>query len=345
MKIMDRQNMLGSLQAFPEQIHQAWAEAHRVRISAAYRSIRSIVLFGMGGSAFPANIAKDVFRNELRVPMSVVQDYHLPRFVDRNTLVIASSYSGTTEESVTALHEAHARGAKCLVLAEGGELARLAKRWSIPAYIFTASANPSGQPRMGVGYMLFGTIGLLSAAGQLRLTDAQVGSVVRRVRAFAPRWSENVPFGKNRAQQLARKLVYRVPIIVGSEHLEHAALAFRNRLHENSKHFAEYFPLPALNHHLLEGLGYPKQRLFVIFLSSDRVFERTRRRYAITKRVFSRHGIPSEDIRFTASTALEEVCVQLAFSGYVSFWLAMEHKLDPSPIPWVKYFKAQLAKR
>jgi glucose/mannose-6-phosphate isomerase len=230
-----------------------------------------------------------------------------------------------------------------MILAEGGELARLAKRWSIPAYIFKATANPSGQPRMGTGYMLFGLMGLLAAAKQLRLTEAQVELVVRRVRAVGPRWSEDAPAGKNRARQLAHKLIKRVPIIVGSEHLEHTALAFRNRLHENSKHFAECFPLPSLNHHLLEGLGHPKQHLFVVFLNSDRVYERTQRRYAITRRVFTRQGIPSENINLKASSALEEVCLQLTFSGYVSFWLAMEHALDPSPIPWVDYFKAQLA--
>ncbi len=341
---LDRQNMLGSLREFPDQIEQAWQEARRTSVPASYRSVTHIVVAGLGGSAFPADITNDLFQSQLQVPLTIVQEYSLPKYVDRNTLVLASSYSGTTEETLSALREARRRGARCLILTSGGQLARLAKQWSIPAYVFTPTHNPSGQPRMGTGYMLFGMIGLFAAARLIRVRNEDVDAVVRRIRQAAPRWSESTPFAKNHAAQLAREMKTRVPLIIGSEHFVHTALAFRNRLHENGKHYAEYFSIPALNHHLMEGLAHPKQRLLAVLLRSERYSTRIQRRFEITKRVLARHGIPAVNVQFRAGTQLEELGLHLAFSGYVSFWLAMEHGIDPSPIPWVDYFKQQLAK-
>ncbi|USN53425.1 MAG: SIS domain-containing protein [Candidatus Nomurabacteria bacterium] len=339
---LDKQQMLSSLDAFPDQIAQAWDESSRIAVPASYRAVKKIVVAGMGGSAFPARIAADFLRPSSKATFEVIEQYDIPAYVGPDTLVIASSYSGGTEESVSALRQARQRGAKLMVISSGGTLAKLATQWKIPAYIFDARYNPSQQPRMGTGYMLFGIMGLLAAAGQLRVSTPELHRAIEKARRAGKQWSVQAPQQRNTTLQLAKKLCTRIPLIVGSEHLENVALAYRNRFHENSKHFALHFPIPGLNHHLMEGLAHPKVALHVLMLRSKFLHARNEKRYGISKKVFQRQHFSVDDVKVSAQSRLEEIVLHLTFSGYLSFWLAMEHDIDPSPIPWVDYFKAQL---
>ncbi|MFA5107524.1 MAG: SIS domain-containing protein [Patescibacteria group bacterium] len=344
---IDTNRFLESIEAFPAQARQAWSEARHVHIPSNYRTVKTILALGMGGSGWPARIIRTLFANDLKIPMTVLGDYRLPGWVDRNTLVIVSSYSGTTEEPLTAAKSARTRGSKMMAITLGGSLVALVKKWRIPAYVFTETYNPSRQPRMGAGYMIFGTAGLLAAAGQLRLTDRQIISALSRTIQKTRTWRSASPLSKNLSKQWAVQMKGRIPIIMASEHLEATAEAFRNRINENAKQFSAYYPIPDLNHHLLEGLANPTaaRRLLGVFLTSDLYDRRNQKRHEITRKVFEHNHVPTVMFRAGGNDRVEDALNSLAFSGYATYWLSILNQVDASVIPWVDYFKDRLARR
>lgn len=339
MKRYDRGRVLDSLNALSDQIASAWRAVQKVRVPKEYRRVSSIVVSGMGGSGWPAKIVYAVFKNKIRVPFTVVNGYQLPASVNRNTLCLFASYSGTTEEVLSALRQVKQKGAKLMILASGGPLARLARQWRIPAFIFEPKENPSKQPRLGTGYMAFGTLGLLARAGLIRIGNQEVFDLAATLRRRRSSLS-------HQAEALSRRLETRWPFIIAAEHLEANTEALRNQLHENAKHFAVSFPLPDLNHHLLEGLGHPQavKSGIGLFIDSKFYSSRLRRRLQLTRQVFEKQRIPTVVFNPAGRDLLNDSMITLAFGGYLSFWLAMRHRLDPCPIPWVDFFKAKLKK-
>lgn len=338
--------MLASLDAFPDQINQAWAELRKTKVPASYKKINSVVIAGMGGSAWPFKTIQALFDADIKIPFRVISDYHLPAQVNSKTLVIGSSYSGSTEETVQFVKSAKKKGAKIALLTSGKALKNFANKWDVPAYVFKPVHNPSGQPRLGTGYMMFGALGLLSKLKVVSLNNNQVRQAIKTAQAGGKKWSWRAPLKKNQAKQLARKLVNNIPMIISAEHLLGTAEAFRNRLNENSKHWAVAYPIPDLNHHLLEGLGNPAaaKRLMAVNLESKLYDARNQKRFRVTSSVLKKYQIPTYSFRADGRDKLDEVITSLSFSGYISFWLAMLYKIDPTPIPWVDYFKAQLKK-
>ena len=161
-KKLDTQNMLGSLQSLGKQAEQVWQQAKGLKIPIDYKKVNRVVVCGMGGSAIGADVVRSVFASELKIPVQIVNDYSPPAFVDNKTLVIASSYSGNTEEVGNALKLAKVRKAKLIIISAGGNLQTFAKKNKIPAFIFTTENNPCNSPRMGLGYSIIGQLALFS---------------------------------------------------------------------------------------------------------------------------------------------------------------------------------------
>ena len=162
---LDRHGVLASAGLLGEQLKVAWRVAKGISLPASYRSINSIVVNGMGGSALGAHIIQSLFSDSLAVPMTVTNDYRVPASVGPKTLYIISSYSGTTEESLASIAPARRRGAKLLAVSAGETLATMIRQKKIPGVVVSTSANPSGQPRMGLGSSLGAQLGLLSSLG------------------------------------------------------------------------------------------------------------------------------------------------------------------------------------
>jgi len=345
--VIDRHDTHGSLTLLADQINQAWTETRAIVVPPRYRRCRQIIVVGMGGSGFPAEMLAAVFSDKLSVPLTVVNGYSLPYSVGPDSLVVLSSFSGTTEEVLACAHQVRQRRCQVMVVTSGGQLAQLARRSTWSSYIFEPRFNPSGQPREGTGYLFTGLLGLLRQAGYVRVTDQQVKALISGIRRRTKKLSVTQPQSSNPAKQLAAKLLVRLPLLVASEHLLGAVHGFRNQINENAKHLAMMFPLPELNHHLLEGLRFPalvRQSQAVLF-ESQLYHQRNQRRYGITADVLKRSRVPAIRIRLTARTKLEQNFELFQFGGFVSLYLAVLHHLDPSAIPWVDYFKAALAKQ
>lgn len=345
-KKLDRSNMAGSIEMLGEQIQQTWDEVSALDIPEKYRDIDKIVFSGMGGSALGAYVAKNLYTAELKKSFEIVNDYHLPGYVDENTLVIAGSYSGTTEETVSGLNEALQKGAKTIAISTGGKLEKIASHHSIPFYKLNPKYNPSNQPRMGIGYSVFALLTVLTRLDIISITDKDIQHIKDKVHENSKKYGLKVQTKDNKAKQLTQKVLGRTPIFIAGEFLIGAIHAVRNQLNENAKSIAIYFPLPELNHHLLEALQFPEdvtEHDYYIFFQSDLYSEKIAKRSKITREVVEQNGHQTFVYTPTARTPLAQTMEAINFGSYIGYYLALLYEIDPSPIKWVEEFKKKLA--
>lgn len=346
-KKLDKRNVLGSIESLALQCQQAWDEVKRVKMPKAYRSINNVVISGMGGSGLGGHIIQSLFFNELKVPVKVLNSYDISADVGNKTLFIASSYSGSTEETLGAFKQALARRAKVMVITSNGQLGNWAKKHKVPAYIFEPRYNPCGQPRLGLGYSILGQVGLLKKASILNFTDRDLEMITKVIIKGHREFGAKTKLSKNQAKKIALSLRNKVPFLVGSEFLAGNAHVASNQLNENAKNFATYFVIPELNHHLMEGLTCPKaakKLLKFLLIESGLYLSRNQARYKVTKNVIKKNGFDFVSYKAKAKTELEQTFEVLLLGSYVSFYLAMLNNLDPSRVPWVEFFKKELAK-
>lgn len=333
---LDPKNVFSSTGMLARQCRQIWDDSKVVEFSEDFSDIENIVLCGMGGSAYGGYVVNSLFKNQLKVPLFSNNDYDLPKFANKNTLIILSSYSGTTEEVLSCAEEAKTRSCKITGITEGGKLREFLKTNNFSSLIFDPKFNPSAQPRLGTGYIVFGTIGILNNLGVINISDSDVEKAVLELESNL----ENI---KDLAKNLARKIYSCIPIVFAAEFLSGNAHILRNQFNETSKSFSSFSLLSELNHHLMEGLKNPAdKKLFILFLNSDFYSEILKRRIELTKDVVSQNGVPYEEYKAQGNSKLSQVLNVLSLGGYTSFYLAMLYGQDPSFIPWVDYFKKQL---
>ncbi len=345
-KALDRSNLLGSVQELYLQLQQTLDDLKNVNVPADYQNINKVVVNGMGGSRLGARVAQSLFSDQLKVPIIPLGSYDLPAYIDEKTLLIFSSYSGGTEEIVNSTKQEGAKLAKKMVFSQGGQLSSFAKENNLPGYFdFQPKYNPSNQPRMSIGYQILGMIILLSKAGLLSLEDEQVQKLSSFVKTVKEKHDYNVNQESNQAKRLALKLESRIPILIGAEFLMGALHVWRNQINENAKHLSFYFEIPELNHHLLEGMKFPAaniQNFHFIFAKSSLYHPQNQKRIEITKKVLDKYGFEHSEIMLTGENKLSQVFEIIQIGSFISFYLSMLNNLDPTPIPWVDYFKQEL---
>ena len=345
---LDRGHALDSMQMLGKQCKQAWEESHAVIFPPGYKDVTSIVLAGMGGSNYGARIVKSLYDKNIstHVPFELTNDYALPGYVGENTLVILSSYSGSTEETLACAKEAVKRNAKIMGITSGGALGAFLTEGQYSGYVFGPKYNPSGQPRIGVGYMVMGLVGMLSSLGVVPTTQQEVEEMILLLDQKESRLSPKAKAPSNPAKQMAKELLTTIPVFIVADVLEGAVHAIRNPFHETAKHFALYFSIPELNHHLLEGLTHPaiQNLLTFVFVESTLYNTRNQQRLALTRQVVKKQGFAAQTITLEGKTGIAQTMELIQFGNFVTLYLAFLHETDPSKIPWVDYFKDQLKK-
>jgi glucose/mannose-6-phosphate isomerase len=347
MQIIDAQNALGSIEMTGSQIQQVWKDAQDISFDESYRTVKNIVVAGMGGSVLGTHVIQTVFKNELKVPVFIVPDYELPSFVNEDTLVIASSYSGSTEETLAAVDDAKKKGAKIAGITSGGKLAEFLRNGNYPALIFEPTFNPSNSPRMALGYSIFGQMALLARAGILPITGKEYQAVLDIIAHMHLKLSANIEQSLNPAKLLAFEMFGRLPVITVAEHLEGMAHVFANQLNENAKTFAEFRTVPELNHHLMEGLQFPESNslnLLFVTAHSNLYVSGNQRRMVLTQEVLEKNNLEYREVKIESATKLEQAFEFLMIAAYASFYLAMLNNQNPIPNPYVDWFKSELKK-
>lgn len=337
--------ILDSIYLLSDQMRAAWEESYETVIPASCLLVKNIIISGMGGSGIPGRIIDSLASSVLRVPVETSSAYHLPSYIDLDSLVIAISYSGETVETLNAFAEARGRGAKIFVITSGGSLAKLGKQFDFPGYYFEPKFNPSGQPRTGIGYLVMGVMGLLNKCELIKFPNSAATAAIRFLRSQAGNFGPRISVRQNPAKLLALGLEGKIPVLVASEHLVGAAHSFKNMLNESAKTFATLFDLPELDHHLLEGLQFPhgnRNNLIFLFFESNIYHPEIKKRLRATKDVVKKNNLESLTFHTRSEKPFIEAMEIVQMGGFVSFYLACINHVDPGPVPWVNYFKDQI---
>lgn len=354
MTILDNQNQINkldpksvckSIEFLSKQIKQSWDETQKIKIPNNYKNFTNIVLNGMGGSGLPGHLIQSLFFDELKIPINVINSYKIPKSVNKNTLYIVCSYSGNTEEPLSTIPQAQKVRAKILAITSGGQLEKTMQAQKIPGYKFNDEFNPCQEPRMGLGYPLTSLLGFLNKLNLIKISDKIIQDAIKLLEKNNTELNSAIPTKNNLAKQLAEKLENKIPIIISSSFLIGNAHIFSNQFNENGKTWSQYFTIPELNHHLLEGLSFPKKlkkQFHFIFLESDLYLPRVKKRFQITQKVLDKQKIDYSIFQLKEKTKLNQSFEMLILGSYVSFYLAILNKINPSKIPWVNYFKNEL---
>jgi len=338
-KNLDPQDTYSSTELLPEQLETAWNEVNTLELPHEITGIKNIVFCGMGASIYGALVLKALQGAQMPYPTEVVTDYHLPSYVDKHSLVVLTSYSGTTEEVLSCADEAKAKGAKIIVLTQGGPLAQFAKDNKIPAYIFDGTKNPSRVPRLGTGYSILGLIGLMNKLNIITVADEEIEEAITRLK-------EKLPELKARAMKDYELFVGKIPVIFAAEHLSGNGQIFRNQFNETSKVFSTYYLVPDLNHHLMEGLQFPNpSHLYFIAFNTENYSEKIQKRMKLTIDVVRQNKQDIYEYRTEGQTTYDDFLEVLIYGSYLTLFLALYYDQNPAVNPWVDYFKAELKKR
>jgi glucose/mannose-6-phosphate isomerase len=338
LKQIDPQNTLGGTEMLLKQCEAAWQEVTTLDLPTHTGDITNVVFCGMGASIYGALVLKAIQGRNMPFPTEVVTDYFLPDYVGPNTLVVLTSYSGTTEEVVACAHEAKAKGAKMIVLTKGSKLAEFAKENSLPAYIFDGKLNLSGAPRVGCGYTIMGLIGLLNKLNVIEIEEQEITDALTRMH-------DKIDGLKQQALQDTEIYANKIPIIFAGEHLTGNAQIIRNQFNETSKTFSSYFLIPDLNHHLMEGLQFPTSApLHFFILNSPNYSAKIKKRTELTIEVVKKNNYHVHEFVTSGATVYDDFLETLIYGSFLTLFLGIFYKQNPTTNPWVDWFKAELAK-
>lgn len=346
-KKLDPGKVAESIESLVLQMKQVLEQANLIKLPPEYGRVTQVVVNGMGGSNIGVGLVKAALSDRLKVPITITPGYQVPASVDKDTLYLISSYSGNTEEPLSVFNEVKKRGVKILGIAEEGDnkLARLMKENNILGYTFKPDNNPSGQPRLGLGYSVLGVAMLLSRAGLVEIKTAEVEKIIANLELWGRGFSRNQPVEANPAKQIALKLHGKIPVIVGAEFLVGNLNVLRNQFNETSKNFAAYLELPDMNHFALESLINPKSNkdnLVFILFNSALYHPRVEKRLALTKQIIEKNKIGCLEYKLRGGDKLEQTFEMLQFGCWLTYYLAMLNNVDPVKIPWVEWFKKEL---
>jgi glucose/mannose-6-phosphate isomerase len=336
-----------TIKCYPLQLKSSWEEVGAMFLPEDYKSVNSVVLCGMGGSALGGRMIDSLISERLRIPFEIFTEYHLPNYVNEKTLVIVSSYSGTTEETINCTFEALNKSAKIFGLTTGRQLGEILKENNIPSFIIDEKYNPSKQPRMSIGYASGTILALFTKLSFIQVQKEEIDDAIFTMNNLLTDFQEGDIEERNLAKRYASKIKNRFPVLISSEHLVGTSHTLKNRFNEDAKTFSINFDLPELNHHLMEGLQNPKKLrdlLLFIFFESKLYSDPIQKRYPLTEDVVKQNGYDYEVYKLSSDKKMSQLFELLIFGSLVAYYLTKIYNIDPTTIPWVDYFKSKLSK-
>ena len=342
---LDRGKMLDLLWNLDEQCRQAKRIGLDFDVSGIDpKGIKNIVFTGLGGSAIGADLIRSFTAQDIGIPVSVNRNYTLPNFVNGDTLVVVSSYSGNTEETLSAFRIAVERGARIMAISSNGELNKLAEDGDIP-FIKIPKGYP---PRCALAFSFIPVLIAFSKMGFIGKIEGQIDEVVDILGALKGELEPEGPVDKNVCKEIASRLHGKFPIIYGAnDYIDVVVTRWRGQLAENSKHLSSTHVLPEMNHNEIVGWDFPKDLMgsfVVIFLRDSADHKRIARRMDITRDILKGKGIETIEI-FSKGKGILSRMMSLIFTGdMISFYLAILNGIDPTPVDRITYLKNELAK-
>lgn len=339
----DRQHMFDHIHAFPEQMEEAMGIGRKFSAGRDYSSVKGIQIAGMGGSAIAGDVATVLASGSFTVPVSVTRNYVLPGWVNSDTLVLLLSYSGNTEETLSCLDDALARKAMVAGITSGGKLKR--RLTEAGADLVTI---PSGlPPRASLGYLTIPVLYLLYKGGII--SDSMESEVVKGADHLKT-WRDVFSRAdqSNPAYEIASTIYRTIPAIYGeADSTATVALRWRTQLEENAKMVAIHHSLPEMNHN--EIMGYFNnadilKNLSIIWLVDDGDHPRIKTRQKLTRDSIGDTVMNQISVKSRGNTRFERLFYLVHLGDWVSFWAAMLHGTDPTPVAQIEQLKLALSK-
>jgi glucose/mannose-6-phosphate isomerase len=339
----DPSGMLAAVAALPDHARRSYEVGRAADALPEIAGLDAVVFCGMGGSAVAGDILKQAFRAEVSVPVDVNRSLRIPGFAGPDTLVIASSYSGNTSETLSAFGEAVERGCRVVAVTGGGRLADRCRDRGIAVV-----PVPGGlQPRAALGHLTFAMLGALEAMGVVRSLAADVDEIVRSLEDLAARLAADVPTAANPAKELAAWLGDRVPVVWGAEGVGAvAAMRWKTQLNENGKVPAFHAAMSELDHNEVVGWVRPfGERFGIVALRHDAEDEEVAARFELSAEIARDSGADVREVRVTGSSPLVTLLTLVEIGDFTSCYVGLRRGVDPTPVVVIDRLKAALEER
>ncbi len=348
-KQLDPQNMLGEIDNLPAQLEKAWQIGQTSEVFET-SEVSRVLISGMGGSAIGADLVSAYVSPTCRVPVTVHRDYGLPAWArGPETLVIASSHSGNTEETLDSFAAARKAGCRLLAICTGGELEKRALANGVPVWKF----EHKGQPRAAVGFSFGLLLVAFSRLGLIETPEKMTTKIVTTVEVMKKQQKSlraDVPVANNPAKRLAGQLVGRWVNVYGSGMLAPVARRWKGQVNEIAKAGAGFEVLPEADHNALAGLCNPpgiQSQTKTLFLcapsgTTNSIHPRNRLRLDLTRQEFMLEGLNTDVYEAQGESPLAHIWTALHFGDYMAYYLAMAYGADPTPVEALVNFKAAM---
>jgi glucose/mannose-6-phosphate isomerase len=323
------------VERFTSQLEEALEIGKKAVINKPKGSIRNVYVSGLGGSGIGGNFAQEFIRNEAKIPYVVGKSYDIPKWVGKNTLAIASSYSGNTEETLAAFDDMLKTGAKIICVSSGGKLIELAKKHGLD-YIQVPSNWPS--PRACLGYSVVMQLTILN---KLRLISAKSLKQMASSIALLKREETDI---KKRAMKVAGQLENKIPIIYTTDRMESVAVRFRQQVNENAKMLCWHHVVPEMNHNELVGWKMPNEDLAVVYFRNKDDYERNAVRIEINKTIIKKCTGNIIELHSKGRNLIERAMYFVHLGDWISCYLADLRNEDSIEVKAIDFLKGELGK-
>ncbi len=343
-KSVDPRSMYALIESFPEQIRAAAKTAQDLDIHEPGNA-RVVIVTGLGGSAIAGDLVRSIAGSSLRLPLIVNRDYDLPGFVDSSSMVIACSYSGNTEETLSAYRQAHRAGASVLCITSGGQLESMAKADGYPVFRLPGELPP----RAALGYSLTTLLIALQKTKMVPNMESSTQEAIKLLAKLRERYGKASPESGNPAKLLANSLYDKVVAVYGSSGMMDAvAFRWRTQIEENAKTLSLHQALPEMNHNELVGWKYPEdvlRRIGVVLLRDKGDHPQTQRRFELTRDVIAGKAGALHEIWSEGESPFARILSAIYLGDFVSLYMAYLNGTDPTPVAVIDFLKKNLASK
>lgn len=341
-RAVDKNGMLDFCVDAPK--HYSKAIEIAKKIQTAYSLPDNIIIVGMGGSAIGGDLLKDWARNQLKIPVEINREYYLPEYAGEKTLVLVISYSGDTEESLSAFMDALKRRCMIYCISSGGELLKYAKKYSVPHILV-----PEGmQPRAALPYLLVPMLVFMEKAGLVNGLGEELNETVGLLEKISKENGPDKSTDKNLAKSIAQKIGYSIPTVYGFDFFRSTALRFKQQFNENSKSPAKGEVFPELNHNEIVGWEHKDdliRRFSVIFIRDQQEPFAIRSRIEITKEIMDQAGLMTYELEVQGRSRLAKIISTVVLGDFISVYLGVLHGVDPTPVRNINFLKEVLKQK
>jgi glucose/mannose-6-phosphate isomerase len=339
---VDSQGMAGHLAAMPEQVREAWQRTRYVDLPDKHADIFSFIVIGNGGAALAGEMLRGFVAHTAQIPVVVVRGYDVPAFVGPDSIAIAVSHSGNTQETIAAFEEAIDRGVKPVIITTGGTLEELATTHRAPLVSYTAEA----MPRDALASMFTALVAIAHAVHVVGDIAADMDEAIAILEAARDAFAPTIPERQNPAKEMARALVGKIPTIYGGTMLASVARVWKAKLNGYAKTTAIYDLLPEVNHTSTVGYAFPAHladHLAVVQLRSSYDHPRVRAHWQVTTDLLDRRGILYSIVETKGRSRLAQMLWAVAFADWTAYYLALINDVDPTAEDAIAYMKQHLA--